>query len=128
MKNTFLLILINSIALEASIYSSIFKMKYKLELSTAYEANTQFDTAYQIDKSINLSYIKCLSQCLSKSNCISVLFTKYNDTLTLCSTYSSSPALSINFILTNNSIISQNIFIKNTGKLSILINFKKLVY
>ena len=115
LKNTFFLILINLIALEASIYSSIFEVKYKFELCEAYEANSQFDAAYRTDTSINISMIKCLSQCLSKSNCISAVFAKYNDTLTLCSTYSSSPALGINLILTNNLIIFQKVFTKNSG-------------
>ena len=126
LKKAFLLIVLtNSIAVEARIYSLIFKVEYKFELSTAYEANGRFEAAYQIDKKINQSYIKCLSQCVSKSNCISAIFTKYNNILSSCSTYSSSPALSVNLILTKNSIISQKIFTKNTGKLSLLINQNK---
>ena len=120
--NFIIFILLYLAAFEECIYSSIFKVKYKFELSKAYEANSQFDAAYRTDTTINISMIKCLSQCLSKSNCISAVFAKYNDTLTLCSTYSSSPALGINLILTNNSIISQKVFTKSTSKLIILIN------
>ena len=121
-----LFILLNLVAFEECIYTSKFKVKYKFELSKAYEANNQFDAAYRIDTSINLSMLKCLSQCLSKSNCISAVFTKYNNTFSSCSTYSSSPAMGINLILTNNSIISQKVFTKNTGKLNKLINQNKL--
>ena len=122
--NFILFILLNLVAFEECIYTSKFKVKYKFELSKAYEANNQFDAAYRIDTSINLSMLKCLSQCLSKSNCISAVFTKYNNTFSSCSTYSSSPAMGINLILTNNSIISQKVFSKNTGKLNKSINKK----